>query len=53
MYPTCRLPYDVPKLNEAKKIILEGELTSSELTAAIKRAKNGKSPGSDGFTNEF
>ena len=32
---------------------MEGEITYSELTDAVKRMKNGKSPGSDGYTIEF
>jgi hypothetical protein len=32
---------------------LEGEITYAELTASIKRMKNEKSPGLDGFTSEF
>ena len=44
---------DIPKLSEYIKESLEGEISYSELTAAIKRMKNGKSPGSDGYTNEF
>ena len=32
---------------------LEGEITSAEVTSSIKRMKNEKSPGSDGFTCEL
>ena len=32
---------------------LEGELTESEILAVLKKMKNDKSPGSDGFTVEF
>ena len=32
---------------------LEGEITYAELTSSIKRIKDEKSPGSDGFTSEF
>ena len=45
--------YDIPKLNENKKFSLEGKLTLPELSTALKRMKNDKSPGPDGFTSEF
>ena len=32
---------------------LEGELTEKEILAALKKMKNNKSPGTDGFTSEF
>jgi hypothetical protein len=32
---------------------LEGEITYKELLAALKRSKNNKSPGMDGYTAEF
>jgi hypothetical protein len=32
---------------------LEGEISLPELTSALKRMKNNKSPGSDGFTADF
>ena len=35
------------------KASLEGKITLIELTAALQRAKNGKNPGSDGYTVEF
>lgn len=44
---------NVQKLNDNTKTSLEGEITYSELTASVKRLKNGKSPGSDGYTPEF
>ena len=44
---------DIPKLSDNIKQKLEGEITYSELTDAVKRMKNGKSPGSDGYTIEF
>ena len=42
-----------PKLSEKDKNCLEGELTESEILAVLKKMKNNKSPGSDGFTVEF
>lgn len=42
-----------PKLNEGDKVRLEGELSEEEILAVLKKMKNNKSPGSDGFTVEF
>ena len=42
-----------PKLNEDDKIHLEGELSEEEILVVLKKMKNNKSPGSDGFTVEF
>jgi hypothetical protein len=44
---------DVPTLSDEINDNLEGEIANAELTASIKRMKNEKSPGSDGFTSEF
>ena len=44
---------DVPKLTNEIRDTLEGKISYSELTAAIKRMKSNKSPGSDGYTSEF
>ena len=41
------------KLNEDESNSLEGEITCSELANALKKMKNSKSPGMDGFTVEF
>ena len=41
-----------PKLAEEEEN-LEGKITVEEATCALKRIKNGKSPGSDGFTVNF
>jgi hypothetical protein len=43
----------VPTLSDEIKDNLEGEITYAELTASIKRMKNEKSPGSNGFTSAF
>ena len=45
--------YNVPILSNEKQNSLEGKITYDELLFALKRAKNNKSPGSDGFTVEF
>jgi hypothetical protein len=37
----------------ARSQSLEGEISLPELTSALKRMKNNKSPGSDGFTAYF
>ena len=42
-----------PKLSLENKNKLEGELTDKEILAAVKKMKNNKSPGTDGFTSEF
>lgn len=44
---------DIPKLTENQKQSLEGEISLPELTSALNRMKNNKSPGSDGFTVDF
>ena len=44
---------EIPKLSEDEKQLLEGNINFSELTAALKRMKNNKSPGSYGYTAEF
>lgn len=42
-----------PKLTDSISRDLEGEVSYTELTAFLKSTKNGKSPGLDGFTNDF
>ena len=42
-----------PKLSSQNKNKLEGELTEREILTALKKVKNNKSPGIDGFTSEF
>ena len=44
---------EYPKIAEEEADNLEGEITAEEATYALKRMKNGKSPGSDGFTVDF
>ena len=41
------------KIAEEEAENLEGKITVEEATCALKRMKNGKSPGSDGFTVDF
>ena len=51
---STEIPYnDIPKLTENQKQSLEGKISLPELTSALKRMKNNKSPGSDGFTADF
>ena len=42
-----------PKLTRKGRDLLEGELTESEMLTVLKKMKNNKSPGTDGFTVEF
>ena len=44
---------DVPQLSDEQKTSTEGALTEEELTRALKRMKNGSSPGLDGITAAF
>jgi hypothetical protein len=44
---------EYPKLTEEEANDLEGKITVEEATHALKKMKNAKSPGSDGFTVEF
>jgi exonuclease III len=41
------------KISESEKQTKEGPITYTELLASLKRAKNNKSPGMDGYTIEF
>ena len=45
--------WNIPILSNEKQKSLEGKISYEELLLALKRAKNNKSPGSDGFTAEF
>ena len=45
--------YKIPQLTLDEKNGLEGELTLSEISKALKNMKNDKSPGIDGFPSEF
>ena len=44
---------DIPQLSDEQKTSIEGALTEAELTRALKRMKNGSSPGLDGITTAF
>jgi hypothetical protein len=44
---------ETPILSDSERDSLEGPITYQELLAALKNSKNGKSPGSDGFSFEF
>ena len=44
---------DIPQLSDEQKTSTEGALTEEELTRALKRMKNGSSPGLDGITTAF
>ena len=43
----------LPKLNTKDRELLEKDITIEELAQIVKKSKNNKSPGPDGFTNEF
>ena len=43
----------LPKINEDQKQSCESQLTLEEIGIALRNLKNGKSPGSDGFTTDF
>ena len=49
----CGIGEKLPKLNENEKNKLESDISNNELKEAIKKSKNNKSPGPDGFLNEF
>ena len=44
---------DTPKLSEEIKKSLDQKFTHTEMQESLKRMKNNKSPGNDGFTAEF
>ena len=43
----------LPILNESEKNNLEKEITEEEIKEVIRKSKNNKSPGPDGYSNEF
>ena len=49
----CGIGEKLPKLNENEKNKLESDISNNELKEAIKKSKNNKSQGLDGFSNEF
>ena len=53
----CNLPYIIkettPTLTDQESLTLEGNITCEEILTALKLMKNGKSPGTDGFSVEF
>ena len=44
---------NLKKLTNDKKESIEGELTLTEIAFSLKKMKNDKSPGLDGFTREY
>ena len=47
------LVQNIPKLDPEQANNIEGKITLTEASLALKNMKNNKSPGSDGFTSEF
>ena len=45
--------FNLPKLNQEEIEIMNNPITSTEIEALIKNLPKNKSPGSDGFTEEF
>ena len=41
------------KIDEEEKMTLDKDISMEELGNIVKKSKNNKSPGPDGFTNEF
>ena len=48
-----KIAENLPKINENEKIQLEREISLEELRKIVFKSKNNKSPGPDGFSNEF
>ena len=45
--------FDIPRLNQEEIEIMNHPITSTEMGAVIKNLPKNKSPGPDGFTEEF
>ena len=45
--------FNLPRLNQEAKEIMNNPVTSTEIEAVIKNLPKNKSPGPDGFTGEF
>jgi hypothetical protein len=43
----------ITKISEDQKLFCAGELTKQECLQALKKMKNMKSPGNNGFTTEY
>ena len=44
---------DVPRLTKEEAEVLDGMITEEEALRSLKKMKNDKSPGTDGFSVEF
>ena len=45
--------FNLPRLNQEETEIMNNPITSTDIEAVIKNLPKNKSPGSDGFTEEF
>ena len=45
--------YDIPKLSDDDRDRIEGQISYKEASQSLKKMRNDKSPGPDGFTVEF
>ena len=45
--------FSLPKLSEAQKVNMEGEISLGEMSKYLKKCKNSVTPGSSGFTFDF
>ena len=44
---------EIPHLKDVEAVRIEGEITLNEASMALRNMKHSKSPGTDGFTQNF